>query len=94
MVSPSIGIEVQVEHSDVDGLLDDPDYLVIFPVEDLYTLYGDLVVWSPIKVSGVVGLCLQCLRHCPSLPHVEAVAFLILLPTLTVNSIQPPIGFL
>ena len=44
-------IEVWVEHSDVDGLLDVPDGLIILPVEDLYTLHRDLVGWPPTKVQ-------------------------------------------
>ena len=50
LISP-IGIEVWVEHSDVDGLLDCPGGPVIFPFEDLYTLQDDLVVCPPIKVQ-------------------------------------------
>ena len=48
-VFPSISIEIRVEHSDVDGLLDAPGHLVIFLVEGLYTLHGDLVVWQAPK---------------------------------------------
>ena len=48
VVSPSICIEVWVEHSDVDGLLDTPGGPVSFPVKDLYILHGDLVAWPPI----------------------------------------------
>ena len=51
MLSPSIGIEVWVEHPDVDGLLDAPGGPVIFLVEDLYTLHGDPLGWSPIEVQ-------------------------------------------
>ena len=51
--SPSIRIEVQVEHSDVDGILNAPGgiYMIIFSVEDLYTLDGDLVALPRIKVQ-------------------------------------------
>ena len=51
MVSPSIGIEVWVEHSDVDGLLDALGGPVIFPVEGLYTLHGE--TWG----SGLPSRC-------------------------------------
>ena len=34
-----------MEHPDVEGLLDAPGSLVIFLVEYLYTVHGDLVVW-------------------------------------------------
>ena len=50
-MSPSTNIEVQVEHSDVDGLLDAPSGPVIFEVEDMYTIHGDLAAWPPIKVQ-------------------------------------------
>ena len=48
----NLGISCTVWQSmyyDVDGLLDDPVGLIIFPVEDLYPLHGDLVAWPPIK---------------------------------------------
>ena len=48
---PPNGTEARVEHSDVNGLLNAPGGLVILPVEDLYTLHGDLVARSPIKVQ-------------------------------------------
>ena len=41
--SLSIGIAMWVEYSDVDGLLHASGGLVIFSVEDLYTLHEDLV---------------------------------------------------
>ena len=51
VVSPSIRVEVQAEHSNIDGPLDAPGGPVIFPVEGLCTLHGDLVAWYPIKVQ-------------------------------------------
>ena len=49
-----------MEHSDVDGLLDAPCYSVLFPIKDLYTLHGDLVVWPPIKVPDRVHYMAKC----------------------------------
>ena len=48
---PSIGIEVRMEHSDVDSLIDALGGLVIFQVKDRYTLYADLVELPPMKVQ-------------------------------------------
>ena len=47
---PSIGIEVWVEHPDVDGHIDASGGPVISLVKDLNSPYVDLVSWSPNKV--------------------------------------------
>ena len=50
-VSPSISIKVWVAHLDVDQLLDAPGGQVIFTLQDLITLHGNLVVSLLIKVQ-------------------------------------------
>ena len=64
----------------------------------LHSLYGGLVVWTLIKVQMLWHhrLCAawppvflgSCLKHFPSLSHIEAVAFTIVLPTPTVNPVH------
>ena len=48
-MSPSIGIQVRVEHPNVDGLLDTQGGLLIFPVENLFTLHGDMDDTNRVK---------------------------------------------
>ena len=47
MVSPSVDIEVWVEHSDVDGLLDSPDWSGHLPSQGS--------VYSPWRPGGVAS---------------------------------------